>query len=455
MHKKKLIRIIVSMDDQELKACRKFLKATLSSSSDAQQLFDYIWSTRKNFQSKKLEIERARVRLKPHITPKSFLNILSSLTKQIELFWLIRELSSETRKFDYALMLGAIYKKKGLYSCFDEIHKELDTFSQEMTPLDLKKNWQLMRRHEQIFFSESLPKEGRIHELVKADEHLKKFYAEWRLFCDIEAINQKKIFNKENLFPAVYDATPLENFLQKLAKLVESDDLESFVFLENILFNQPTILSKQLAQITLIYLINSCSYYINLGQEAFIDKLANFYDLGFENELLLYHGKLLEKHFLNAIDANTKAKTASDTTVFIEKWILQTASKNPTALKNVAYAMHHFSKENYAEALQFASAPQIITNNLNLSLRAQLIKICSLCSLYEEYSHKQEVLRNVLSFFKRHQADLNPVTFEGITNLIEIIRMIWYKKPLLEIKNFINNSKTITFRYWINKRLTK
>lgn len=453
MYDKKLLRIIASMEEEELKACRKYLKAFLNSKSDEFLLFKYIWDTKHNLQSKKLELSRTHNRLKPDIKLKSFLNILSRLTKHIENFLIFHKLSDDSKKFDRGLMLGEIYKRKGLYDCFNEVHKELENLSTKMNEFDLKYHWNAMLRHEQIFFSEHLPKGGRIKSLIKIDEHLKKFSAEWSLFSEIESINREKLLNKAIVFPDTFESTPLEKVLIILKELVGSNNSISYQKLEELLITKPTPLSKQLAQIILIYLINYCSYHIKLGKTEFIDKLAFLYDFGFKEDILTYNGQLFEKHFLNAIDAKSKATITYDIPDFIENRIPITASKNLKTLKDVAYAMYCFADEKYSEALDFANAPNTLSDNLNLSLRVQLIRICCLCSLYDDYLNKQEVLSSTLSFFKNHQSSINPTTFEGILNLLKIIRMIWDKTPLLDIKAFMNQPKSITFRNWIDKRL--
>lgn len=457
MHQKKLITILAAFTQKELKACNNHLSASLNENTDEFRLFQYIWRSKNNFASKKLEIKRARDKVKPGLSLQNFQNLMSALVGRIEKFIISYEDESPQLKFENQLRLGAFYKKKGLYSYFKQVHRKIEIISKDLPPLGPAYQQLKMQQQHQLFFSKLTAKED-VDFLRNAWEALERFYQQKRLIYETEIANQQHLLNKNIPPPDFSSGLLFDTILQYQKEMIDDNDFSepNFLFLENYLLNHYHEFSPESAYILLNYLINACSSKIKKKESAYIDKISALYNFGFTTSCLLYNGKLTAMSFLNIIGAwsNASGNATQKILDIISKSSEYVNSNDNEVVQSAAWAIYRLAIGDWSQSITYADKG-VNNKDLGIATRANLIYLASFYCIYPNYSNKEDIINNTARLSKKIKKEMSKENHLAFTNTVKIIQMMWLEKPRTNILAFKDRCEHLFLQTWINKTLIK
>ena len=453
MQGKKIVSVISTFDEQEWRACHKFLKFCTKEGAKTLKIFNHLFKNRKDLHSKKCEWAYIHKRICADISWKSFLNRLSELASDIDSFLVFREIRQEHHKYDFKKTLSEIYKRRGLYPMFVKTVKDLEKEIQDDGVIDLFKSYRLLELNHMLYFSDLYGKKKK--DSVVLDKAM--IYNEM-FKRDIETYYKTEKFHAQRLRPTKVDSVhidqnQLNEVLIHYEQLTKFRSEESYVFLEHYLMAYHQSISGELSQTLLVSLMNHAIYKTKQGFQDRITQIAMLNIFGLENGMLLEYNKLSETRFLNIVDAVSKSKLEMGTDVIIDKWAPFVNTQDLESLHNMAYAMWYFAKGEYGKTLEHLNYFNVNLISLNYSLRSRWMQLCSLCSSYPEYEFKEEALNSAIAYFRRQKENIDEATYKGSMNLIKIVRWFWHREPIEMIENALQEFDYLIFKYWINKQI--
>ena len=453
MRSKKIFTILRTFSDAEWRACYKYLKYCNQKQSKSLQIFELLYNYRKKSLTTPQLHDKIVAKIFEDLNEKTFLNRLSDLTKDVEDFLVIQTIKDSNHTYSYYKTLGHAYAQKGLYNYFEQsVYKSKKALDSENT-IDLFDALRYMEVNHSLYFSDLYDGHNKPFEaLQKADKNRQLFSNNLKLFYEIEEQNINKLFN-QSTEEHPYQSDILNNILSHLKDLQANRIDESYMFLLEKLQSSEQPLSKELRSVILLSLINYCILELKAGNNDMVDRTANLYFFGMNNDLLLQHGKISEIRFLNIIDFLANSNLEFEVNSLIGQWIDKVNTKDKMSIYNMALAIFSFAQERYGAAIEILNVEEIKLNRINITQRARWMQICALCSLYPDHEEKQEVLKAAQTFFKRHKTEMNAHTFAASINLIEIIRLIWNKRSATVIKKFVDDCEFLVMRTWISKMI--
>jgi hypothetical protein len=456
VHKKKIIKILETFTEEEWRACHKYLKFCNKKDSKGLQLYSYIFNNRQDLTSSNLSDEAVRKKVLKNCTDRAFLNILSDLVKDIEAFMVHYYMHSSEGSYEHKWRLAQIFKSKGLYNYFQRTWKEVDQELESRPTMSLFHNLKKLEMNHALYFSDVYAKNSKpVDFLVEAEKNRVNFSENLKTFYDTEFYNLKSLVKVE--VETSHDSTfnPISEIVSNLNLLITKREKKSFEFLENQLYANEKSISDDLKKGIILALINYCIHRIRLGDLNMKDNMAKLTLFGLEQGIYLSNNRISENTFLNIIDTLSHSNLKIAHEEFISKWIHKVNTSDPISLKNMAYAMWAFANHQYDKTIQILNASEIHTTRLNLSLRARWMMLCSLCSLYEDYQEKNQILKSSKSFFKRFRHRMNPSTYTGSINLVNVVNLIWNGASQHEINVFIQHCEVLTMRSWVDYMIHK
>jgi len=456
VREKKILNILETFNEQEWRACHKYLKFCNKKESKGLLLFTYIFKHRADLTSKALEASTVRKKILTGLSDRAFLNLLSDIVKDIEAFMVHDYMISSEGKYDHKSTLTRIFKARGLYKYFERTWREVNNELVTNPQISLFQNLRKLELNHAMYFSDIYEKNTKpVQFLIEADKNRKLFSDDLKTFYDTEFYNLKALVNIEHDESINFKNDILTEIITNLNGLITNEDSNSFNYLENQIYTNSGFISADLKKAIVINLINHCIRQIRLGDKIMENKMADLTLFGLQEGVFLQNNRLSETGFLNIIDTLSHSELDIDGKEFISRWISMVNTADIKSVENMAYVMWAFSKERYDEALQRLNTSEIHINRLNLSLRARWITICSLCTLYDEHNEKKDIIKSSLAFFKGLESKLSPSAYNASINLVKTVELFWNNTNPKEIQQFIEQCKSLAMRTWVNKMINK
>lgn len=223
MKSSKLFKYLSVLQPSDWREMLQYFKGSIGEFNDAYKLFSNVYSYRKNLTHKKLEIDYMNEALFPHLSRKSFQNIMSVLIKEIETFWIWKDLKEQKARIELH-RLEAL-NRRGLYLESSKTMKALEKRADNDLSPDLWNDYYVTKGRFEILFS--------YHPVKQKTKELKEMFSDYMSSLSSFVAN---IFE--------YSKTELLN-LEKL----KSHDWNKEIGMINslVLEVSPTMLSKSLA----------------------------------------------------------------------------------------------------------------------------------------------------------------------------------------------------------------
>jgi len=457
MKNSKIIDLLKTFSKAEWRDCTNFLAWKYKEKGIEWELFKHIKKYRGDWENDALEIRATNKKIAPGLEKNRFLEKRAYLKAKIETFLIHNRQETATYKIEKYRLLGDIYKERGLYHLYKDLQNPIERSTKKLITNDLFTDLKLLLWQHQRYFSEIMSVADKIDFLEKSSYRLEQFYQNLKGYYETEAENMSQIYNKKAILSQYPIEGQLNEILTALDKLVRGKDVTSFNFLKADLEQNTTDYSKELQQVLLISLINTCNYFIRIKDDSYRQKMLELYEFGLDSGIVLNNGKLSERRFLNMVDVKSKVANSTDSMDFIDAWLKLTHTKHEKTLKNLANAIWYFAKDDYKKAYENTRLLEITLKDINISHRVRLIKLCSLYSVDNKYPFFKQELKSARDFYTytEKRKKLNSTIISGARNLITILEKLWGQRSYQELMDFKMTCTYIVHEAWIEKLLAK
>ena len=218
MRDSKIVELLKTFSLEEWRSCTKYLDWQFNGKGKAWVLFKYLKSCKNDWLLKKLHIDKVQQKITPRLSRKVLMNYRQQLKAELENFLLFESQRKKNRKLDQQLILGELYKQRGLYRLYKDLQTKIEEEASHLANYDLFTDLKLMIWHHLRYFSETISKNQRIESLKKAHFYSERFHQNIALFYEIEATNLHLLFNQKVFSEKDIKTDQLNGLLKKTGK---------------------------------------------------------------------------------------------------------------------------------------------------------------------------------------------------------------------------------------------
>ena len=474
MHNSKLLQLIRSLSQEELRWLAKLVRSPyFNSNKEITNLFDYIRKYSPDYTSSKLRKELVFGKLFPKepYNDRRMRVLMFRLSDLVEKFMVIQGLKQDG--FQYQKLLLQELKARKLD---EQAEKKQEKLSGELRELPYRdeyyyeRQWQLLRVSN--FRGSGSRYKVASGSLSEAMKNLDLFY----LISKLRYSNE--LYNRQNILSEEYDiiglkevrdlVTSYPEFMEQKALqiyndvlLLMEDPLDTLTYdrLEKKFISNLELFRKSEQASLLKYLIN-CTFQLNShGKIAYLEHQLRLFKLGLDKELFLENGRLLESTFLNIVITGTVLREVD----WVEKFIEGYAHMMENNSLNLAWAYWHFAKLDFLRSNTILL--KVISTDIGYNLR---IKSLSLRNYFELFLKDQSYYdlfeasagafekflhRNNRITSNRARAYLNFIAFLKKLGKLLFGNILIDKKILARLQRELEQTQPIIARRWLIEKL--
>lgn len=473
MEKSKLIKILHTLSDSEIKEFGKFLEGnSFRKTGSAYKLFLYLRKLHPILPINKIKKEYVQKKLFKDLesSEKHLFNIMSQLTTALEDFLVKKLLEEEAIDKDFLLLKA--YKKRKLDKFFFQkigaIEKKWDQskaagIEQLHDKYRLKKICFLHPNYSLLSESESSLD---IPDLI---ELLDQYYFTIKLYWVSCHLISSHVLNKEdkgeinNFIEEIsqlsekssFKSVPQIQLLSKLSNAILSKDFENYEELKTMFVNCLNLFDK----CEKLDLINLLTYYClqnyKVDSETALKDIFELNSFSVEQELVLEDGYITAEMFRNMVNVGCSVNELEWTEHFINEYkdkIKEGEREDMTALCESILAMN---KGGFDIALQ--KLIQIKMQNSFYGLQTRAIQL----KCYYELEGYEDLFDNLIisftKFIDRNQQLSNPMK-ESVKNFIyftKIVKKERYKNAQIskDLIDRLNKENRVSWKRWLLKKV--
>ncbi len=462
MKNSKLINLIYTFSNKEIKAFRCFLESPyFNKKEELVFLFKYIKNClNKEFSLEMLNRKTVYIAVAGDKTynDKHLNHIMSQLFQLAEHFLSIQNFEKDGIMPDYYLLEAYVERKQGksFGLAYNRANKKL-----KETPFRDEKfffqTFLLADIADQQFQSTELRQYDQ--NLEKASERLDRFFFSKKLKYLTAMISWEKIisrpFNKtlineikDIVTKYKYTSTPQINIYYKLLLLLtEPASDKYFESLKVDLGLQKDYFPQKEMKLFYYFMINYCIIQIREGKNEFADELLQIYTSGIKNGALFEEGQITPWTFKNMIRLGIGQKEYAWTQNFISEYSYKLPSNKQKDAYNFSMADMFYAQNKYDEALNYLNQVEFTDIHYSLDAKELLLKI------YYTAEETEAFLSLIFSFkiyLKRNKLITKDVK-TAYENFIRFIHQMHKygasKKDTIEHK--IKDTKSLVARGWL------
>ena len=416
MKETKLISLLQTFDNSELKALDKFIQSPYFNSSEViSKLWEHIKKHSTSFDSPQLSKEKTFKKIYPKETfnDKRLRQLRSRLFKLVQTFLATQQF--QKNELLAKKQLAEAYYEKDFYEWFEDESRDIIKDIHKNEILHDGHYLALIQLHHHLYFNQRsnkyLPSPP---DLWECSEQIDAFYwlsklkyaAEWNLrqFLNIEKrpknmdlsnIPDKFTSPEQPLFHFYYSIYTLFNQTLEEGECLFFETANAFINIAD------TIPLKERTPI-LLYLINYSSLGHRKKEEQFLPILFALNKIGIENNAFLYKGEIQPASFTNMVYLGCKLKKID----WVQQFIADYQSKLPLISKentiNYTLATLAFFKEDYLAAFYQLESIKFQKPSSEISKKSFQIRCGFECFLlqrafYEILKNKSESLQKFIS----------------------------------------------------------
>ncbi len=454
MHDTKLIILLRTFEEREIKALDKFIQSPyFNNSKTISHLWIYLKKYAPIFDAPQLVKEKIFKKIFPKLSydDKKLRQLRSRLFKLVEEFLAIEQFKKE--RFLVQKKLATAYYEKGIYNWFEDNYRELIQDIEKKSIQNEDEYLASIQLHHELFFNQRSTKHTpNPPDLLKCTEQLENFYwlgklkyaCEWnsrrlitREKIPVEMINLKipKKFTVQK-YPLIY-------LYQKIYQLYKQPIQKNEILLENTIkffYKLQNCIDVEKQTPILMYLLNYGIRAFKIDEIKYSQKLFSIYKIGISSKALFWKQLIGENSFINIVYVGCLAKDYNWVSNFINNY--QQHLTFETRQETISYCLSilHFFKANYVEA--FYQLENLKTSNLikEMSRRALQIRTCFECFLLDDnfYSILLGKSENFRKFLNRNENinDEKKIAFHKLNESIKTMGNLIYKNG--KRKSFLN-----------------
>ena len=366
MHNSKLIQLIASFNDKELKDLDKFLLYQIDAESNAYRLFDLLKNAYPDFNQDSIN-KKAVFKVLFGKEPFKDVKVreqMSALRKLIEGFLIY----IEQNKNDYYNNLALLkqYRKRNLGNLFQQQVKTLQALIDADNYLNIEnyKREYLLADEKNNFFEQQ---QNIAHDdaISIRNENFDKFYFSSKLRTLCEIINREKILNVsfdkrienevveiiESNKKLYLDVPAIQCYYAIFLLLKTESDPGHFNLALNTLNRYQKSFADSELKSMYAYLSNYCIQHVNKGHAEFTPILFEMQKLLLQNKILLEDGALSHISYRNIVAIAIKLKEYIWAEKFIEDYKNTISGQHQENAYNLSKSNLLYAQQDYSETI--------------------------------------------------------------------------------------------------------
>lgn len=475
MHTSNLIKLLSKLNKDEWKQFQKFVHSPyFNSNKSAIQFLALLKKYYPVFDSPKLKKEKVFQKLFPKqaYKEKRMWQLISDLKGLAEQFLVVEK--NDKSSTHYQLQLKEAFYEKDLYDWFEQKSETLAKKLNQKEGGETLNQFHLHQIHHHWYFnSQSVKTTPKHPNLVAASEHLQIYYHIQQLKYACEwASRSIRIKEELPLFVQniTYRSQFADNFLYQfyynifyLFTAVEKNNHQLFESLFTKLKTHISSLPHKDQIALLIYLINYGIRKVQLSQENYTLFVFQLYQLGLEENRLIYKGILSDNIFMNIVGTASKMKAFDWIENFMEEY--KPYLKTSSLLPNIGWtkAIVQFHQGNFSEAIKSFDTFSFKLEKRELTRRSVQIKACLECFL-RDFSYYELLKNKSLSFEKyltrkKNIDDTKRKVYANLNLYIRTLSRLLYENQsigyLESLHKKVINEKEMGAKDWLLSHIEK
>ena len=432
----KVISLLKSLQENEIRAFRKFAKKNYSGRQRTLLLFNHILKYKPDYTSPHLQKEFIINKVYANdISSKALSNEASKIYTWLEDFLIYQKLESGKEQFLRELILLREFKERQMVDQFFSKAKALKiSFHAPTTDI-----WDYLKKmilnHELYYFVQTNKLTKKPSSLFENLKLLDLFHHGLRLKYQSE-LNTRNIvlrsIETESLpelgsidFVNVPELEHIFILLYSLAaQLITTNSDDIYNKLEENYIKFRSRLRKSDQFILLTYLINYNARLIKQGDLGSLKKLTKIYQYASESNLLTPHNYIDDATFSNIVVTACQTKDFEWAYHFIEKYHNKLQEKHKESILHIAKAQILFAKGKYEETVSYLNDISFPDVHADLTVRFLLLR--SWFELKEELVLVSYI--NATESFLRRNKILSRVNIAASLRFLRMLRIL-IKKP--------------------------
>ncbi len=460
MGRSKLFRRIEKITKQEWKPLLNYLKGSVGEGNDPYKLFEYIYNFRKNLEDSRLQLEEVNLAVFPHLSKKSFQNVMSVLSSHIESFWVWWDLFHDEKRL--ALQHFRSLNRRGLYDETGKLYKKLKSKLSNPGDLDLWNAFYLYKISHERHFSYSPLKSDK----TLARDNYKTMITSIREFVtDIMEYYEAEVYNLQSLYNEdwseelemiqnskfAHEETILYKSLIAQKDLVESRYQVNPDFLFTCLREGGLDISQELK---LTYYVRLRRYLIlrtRMGDVEAREKLLELIWWSVDSGLIIFSGRLDEIRFIGDLNILCSLKEIEKSRKYYHHFSKFLVSKDIEDITKFGLMLIEFSCEDYDKVIQIYSTHHFIMGGRRLQAMGLFLR-----ASYELYGSDAEYfdmfIRNYKDFIRRNKDRYSETQLTSRKNFIMAFKHL-VDHQIDEVHQLLLGAVDVMHRSWLNEKV--
>lgn len=459
MHSSRLIKLLKTLEEEELKRLLKFLKSPFYNANPRiVKLYEYLRKYHPEYQSSKLQKEKVFARIFPNkpFDYSKFTNLMSDFSQLLEEYLTLLEYKQDP--FQQQKMLAKAFGRRSAYDLFEKKTMKLLAELEDQPFRDISYFERSKALMESYFFHPQTKKYQTSVDYPEEIMHRLDLYFQLsKLQLSAELLSQQRLLSKkynikwleESLKEseaALSEETPLLLVYANLIRLMEQPETGQFYFLKEEFKTHLKKIPPSDQFFIFQQLLNYSIQQINRGVFAFNPEALDLYKLGLTIGILIEKGQMTESTFSNIVSAASVLKEFDWAVYFIEEYQGFLEEKIRESVCILSYAILNFRKGDYSKTIELLQQYPFSLLLHQLKARSLIVR-----SWYEEYLLNEDyyefLMAQIDAFekFLRRNNEVSTDRQEGFLNFMKILkRLVDYR---------IQNKNTRPFKQKLVKKL--
>jgi len=479
----KLIKLLSTLDKEELKAFLRFLRSPYhNSNKQAVRLLESLADYHPQFDHQRLTKQRIFQKIHPKGRPyhEGRMNlIMTQLVKQLEQFFAFQEIKKNN--FQLSKFRLKAFRSRKLDSAFfreaDKIKTSLSKWRK-----DAKYQLEMFQLNRELFYHPATPRyQPGMESLEACLNHLDMTYLWEKLRWTGLALNRMRVFREtyehkllkdvSSEFAQTIKACPLMDFYQKVIEVQQTEDEVLLNELTTKLEQVFPLLKREEQQIFLAILINLAAQKFRAGKTALAKIIFQLNKQGLMHELFVEEGQMPDVNFTNIASIGSISFEFEWTEVFIENYqalleesVYQNAISLSLAYINFYKGIFYKNDDFFSRTIDHLQS--IDHKQPNYSYRARSLLLRAYYEVYIKHGKNHDFVLDFTTSFERflsRDKKMNPRKAQSFLHFIRLSRQLirWQteakpsKATLNKIKTAIQNTENLFGRNWLLEKVSE
>ncbi|GLR16588.1 response regulator [Portibacter lacus] len=452
----KLAEILAPSDWTSLK---KFIGMSHREDADIMKLFDLYKDKRNHLQELIAKSENFEKDFS-HLTKKGLLNLHSRLFIESENWLTFKTVMNDQEKKE--LILNKAYNDNGLYKLADQKAKKLSKFWNNRAVFSYDQERNKAQLLHQQYYSDNPIKYAKdstlLGDLVNAQLTTTKLSAliyelELHNWGRLKQIDYSTLLESINATVEQLPNNDLSEVLKDLNKVVSNLDLEAFLKVKALLFDNTFEQPSELHTLTTLYLINAGIKLWQNGKFTNASESAELIEYGLSSGVLMKSGKIPRRRFFNLIATLGKLKSYAWTQEFIIRWHKNVETQNTVDTKSLAEALNAFAYQKYDLIIPLIRGIEF--QDFIEKIRAQGLELIAIfIDRKDNYSFLRNYIANFKRTIKRNEGKLSNESIKAYTNFVKVVELL-VQRDFRKLTIHLEKYNTLVYRDWLSTEINK